>query len=462
MSEERPREDAPGEHDAWLRQALRHAPDATVAPPSALREAILAEARAAVRAGRAAAPGASFADRLAGFWSWLARPPVAAGFASVMAATLVGMMWWDRPMDTSLAPPPAAHATRSEATAPPPSAAPTPNDAMPATGQAATSPAVPAPTTRSSVAAEKRETLAKAAATGNAEDKQRKDQALARAMPSAPVVSPFPATAANESAANAPQAAAPASAKKEDAEATADAAPQRPRSIAPEPSPAEKPAEAARSPDATTADTQAANAIGGSMKSAPLARQGAATAPRGAADALAQTPGSSPPTAPTAAQPVPPAPIPAMAPQAFGTAPSPLRDSRIAGERRAAGGATATPPIAALLGSLSGNPGHWARSLANGGSAPLSSAAQAWLASVDAATAGRWQAAAAERRGRLQGALDGDAGKLALSRDGKLAATVRIEDAGVFFEGESGDAWFAPLPAEALASLRRSLPPIGR
>jgi hypothetical protein len=42
------------------------------------------------------------------FWSWLARPQVAAGFASVMAATLVGMLWWDRPMDETQPLPPAA------------------------------------------------------------------------------------------------------------------------------------------------------------------------------------------------------------------------------------------------------------------------------------------------------------------------------------------------------------------
>ena len=39
-----------GEHDAWLREALRHAPDASASPPPSLRDAILAEARAAARA----------------------------------------------------------------------------------------------------------------------------------------------------------------------------------------------------------------------------------------------------------------------------------------------------------------------------------------------------------------------------------------------------------------------------
>ncbi|MEO6361624.1 MAG: hypothetical protein ABIO71_00175 [Caldimonas sp.] len=102
-----------GEHDAWLREALRHAPDASLAAPAEVRDAILLQARAAAavpawpeasrRTGRDAAPWAAL-------WSWLARPPVAAGFASVMAATLVGLMWWDRPMDEALPQPPVAGA----------------------------------------------------------------------------------------------------------------------------------------------------------------------------------------------------------------------------------------------------------------------------------------------------------------------------------------------------------------
>ena len=53
--------------------------------------------------------------RCCALWNWLARPPVAAGFASVMAATLVGLMWWDRPMDETLAASAGARAKRREA-----------------------------------------------------------------------------------------------------------------------------------------------------------------------------------------------------------------------------------------------------------------------------------------------------------------------------------------------------------
>ena len=76
------------ERDAWLREALRHAPDADAAPPRDLSETILAQARAAARAGGAPARAARRRNRVLALWDWLARPPVAAGFASVMAATL--------------------------------------------------------------------------------------------------------------------------------------------------------------------------------------------------------------------------------------------------------------------------------------------------------------------------------------------------------------------------------------
>jgi hypothetical protein len=84
--------------DPHLREALRHAPDAHVQAPAALGDFILKEARAKARdAGATAARAAP--GRARRMWDWLARPAVATGFAGVMAATLVGLMWWDQPMD---------------------------------------------------------------------------------------------------------------------------------------------------------------------------------------------------------------------------------------------------------------------------------------------------------------------------------------------------------------------------
>ena len=127
------------ERDAWLSEALRHAPDAQAAPPPALSDAILRQARAATNTARApmtARPKPAWAAA----WDWLARPPVAAGFASVMVATLVGLIWWGQPIVPNLARPPAADASpstapvpvqRAAAATPVPSAAPAAGDVTP-------------------------------------------------------------------------------------------------------------------------------------------------------------------------------------------------------------------------------------------------------------------------------------------------------------------------------------------
>lgn len=120
--------------DPHLREALRHAPDADLQAPPQLSELILKEARAKARDPKPAnLPTPSWARRA---WDWLARPAVATGFAGVMAATLVGLMWWDQPMDEAL--------PRS----PVPAAAPmtAPVAGKPATQEApATEPSPPAP-----------------------------------------------------------------------------------------------------------------------------------------------------------------------------------------------------------------------------------------------------------------------------------------------------------------------------
>ena len=110
--------DDDAERDAWLHEALRHAPDADTAPPPRVNDAILRLGRAAVavRAAPSAPTTPSWWDRLGAAWGWLARPSVAAGFASLMVATVVGVMWWGRPLEETLAP---RGATLAEAPAPP-------------------------------------------------------------------------------------------------------------------------------------------------------------------------------------------------------------------------------------------------------------------------------------------------------------------------------------------------------
>ncbi len=118
--------------DAWLSEALRHAPDADAVPPTALSESILRQARAAASAPRVPQRrSASLGQNLLAAWSWAARPAVAAGFGGVILATVVGLMWWDRPLEDALPP-------REVAMAPTPAAPPE------APTVAATPPAAPA------------------------------------------------------------------------------------------------------------------------------------------------------------------------------------------------------------------------------------------------------------------------------------------------------------------------------
>lgn len=245
-----PHDDEPA-RDAWLSEALRHAPDAQAAPPAELSDAILREARNAVKTPRATAAPARITT-LRQLWSWLARPPVAAGFATLMMATMVGVMWWDKPLD---APRPQAEA-----------------------------PAAMAPST----------TLAQApAATTPPPSAQDEAKAVARNQPEAP----------RRVALAPPSAAAPAAAKRE--RAVADRAPDAAATGELRGANQAAPAIAAAVPEpapAATADTIA--------KSAAIAqaREEAAERRNGApAQSLAKS------AAPAAAPAAPPAPAPATA-----------------------------------------------------------------------------------------------------------------------------------------------------
>jgi len=108
----------PVERDDHLCQALRHAPDADVAPPHALSEAIRRQARAAV-----GSPGKRF-----GWRRWLAAPvaPWATGLAGIVVATTVALLWRLDPAPDAVQPPliaTAPHATAADAAR---NAAPTP------------------------------------------------------------------------------------------------------------------------------------------------------------------------------------------------------------------------------------------------------------------------------------------------------------------------------------------------
>ncbi|WP_280153273.1 hypothetical protein [Piscinibacter sp. XHJ-5] len=190
MNGERPLPSEDAERDAWLRAALRHAPDVHVGPPPALSERILREAHAKAPAPRAASTSARW-------WSWLARPSIGAAFASVMVATAVGLIWWDRPPQEH-APRPAAIAPEPDA-APAPAAPPVPVAKAPST-TATGSTQAPAPALETPVRREARRAPAPAV------DATAKAAGTADVMAAAP---PPPAPAA--AAATVPTPAAPAS-----------------------------------------------------------------------------------------------------------------------------------------------------------------------------------------------------------------------------------------------------------
>ncbi len=107
--------------DAWLAEALRHAPDADARPPQAVSDTILRQARAATAAAATAVTAPSRAherNALARAWGWLGQPAVAGGFASVVVATLAGVMWWGQPLDGTVQRPAAVAAAGAPADGP--------------------------------------------------------------------------------------------------------------------------------------------------------------------------------------------------------------------------------------------------------------------------------------------------------------------------------------------------------
>jgi hypothetical protein len=114
MTSAPPPQQPDAERDAWLREALRHAPDADLAPPAALSQRILREAQLKLRRAAAEPPRSTW-TRL---WIWSARPAVGAGLASVMLAGVIAGMWWDRPMQEN-SPRATSEPPRAEAASPP-------------------------------------------------------------------------------------------------------------------------------------------------------------------------------------------------------------------------------------------------------------------------------------------------------------------------------------------------------
>jgi hypothetical protein len=471
------------ERDAWLREALRHAPDAGALPPHGVSEAILAEARANARPGQALPPGAARGSRaaprhpLAAFWDWLARPPVAASFATVMVATLVGLMWWDRPMDETLA-------RRPEVTSEP-AATPAPREIAPAQSTAPVAknePAAPAaatttaptaapraaddsralaqaPRPRRQLPAEQGAAARDAKARTPVESEKRKVDDAVVAKENAERVerktakpAPFPTTNDERTT----TAAAPSLAKK-DAERgialPADAAAPAGKAVAessvaaaPPPAAPTRPPESARlraAPETPTVpaarrtdqeEAQPSTANSGVLdaaKSTPAPQAQAVPTPRGGARADAREQQAS-----AFASPAPPAPR-----------------NELAAAQRESRSATATP-LAAVLASIASEPARWSRASANGGVVALDAGWRDWLAQLDAAANGRWRRVGGDGGAATNSERDG-ATTLRLVSAGRPAGVVWLDGTSVRTDGIApGERWQAILPAPAAEQLR--------
>jgi hypothetical protein len=474
------------ERDAWLREALRHAPDSGVLPPRELSEAILASARAAAQSAQATpspqvrpqrrASRARPTHRLAAFWDWLARPAVAAGFASVLAATLIGLMWWDRPMDEMLAPrlpatrdeaaPPAAGADVPSAQAPTPSTTGAPADALEERRQQQSTPAR-APGARdakvapSTSATETLKPSAERPAEAPRQQSEAKKQEVPAAFPrdelqrAAPAAPAPRSTGEKDAQRNAADARREAESSRKDRVAPSDAVATAPAARGDAPAPAAAPAakSIARVPapvaPATPAPTGTAAPAppfaGGPLESD--GQRGAAptnTEPDQAKRAAAQ-PALGKHSADEAST---------KEARAFASSqPAAQRNALAAAPRE---GAAAAAPLAPVLAGIAADPAQWSRQSASGAVVALDPEWRDWLLQLDAAATGRGRAVGASNA-TPAGERARNAGVTVrlIGRD-SAPVVVRLEDGSASVEGAAGERWQASLPPEAAERLRAS------
>ncbi|NUZ04471.1 hypothetical protein [Piscinibacter koreensis] len=479
--------------DAFLAAALRHAPDAEVAAPPGISDAILREARSAAagaarpaaspaqhRAGRAAAPAPR--RGVAGLWDWLGRPAVASGFASVIGATLIGVMWWGRPIDPNPPrpdPPPVSIARdesgpREVAPAPAPVG---PQEAAPRTPlgaerQGAAPGRMPPPgAAREARAARDGGSKAEVARQPGASARPARPDAAA------PRAAPEPATSAQGSAATA---AAPAPADPVRVPEPA-APPTPPRSTATNAAPSsgsipggvdEQRGDSAFAkrefridPESTARDRAATGARAAAAAAAAASRSELRRADGSARDPareqterrLAPAPHAAAPAAamPHPSTPAPPAPLvePAAPPAdaSVGAAPAATPGA----PRRSAISGIRTAPLQARV---AGAPQRWSWRSGNGPARPMTPAVIDWI--------GRFERAAVEwptdvPAGAGAAARTASSPRLAieLMLDGRLQATLSLgEEAGSIDLGTPATQRRGPLASDVAADLRRTAP----
>jgi hypothetical protein len=452
-----------GARDAWLSQALRHAPDSDAAPPTALSEAILVAARAAAaarpmpsRRQGARAGGRTLGDVVRAAWTALARPPVAAAFASVMAATIVGLMWWDRPMDETMPRPPSAAADRLAAAAPqkqaaaaaaqPPAENAERSAPSVATGRLQASPQSDRPARAGSALKSEAPAAFPPQETKKETTRSRLDEDRKDAATSSLAESNAPRARAENAAAAAPLAAGPTI-----AQAPVVVTPSAPSTV-PMPAPVTAPA-----PPAAPGPLDGGRFAGQMGSAASTDRVDKALAKNAAPAREAVTATAAPAQRPGDADRRDGADAlerdklaDAAPPDAF--ARRDAQDSR----RQGAGPAAAASPLTPLLDAIAREPQRWTRRTSTGATATLDPAWRGWLAELDAAAAGRWQASTA-RTPAFDDERDGAA--LRLFVDGRAAAIVRLDGPTLRLDTSLGAApghWQSTLSPAASARLDAS------
>ena len=408
-----------------------------------------------------------------------------------MAATLVGVMWWDRPMDETMPRPPALareqDATRAplastSPTAAPPAAAPpaaVPEQTVAADAKLA-EPA-PAPARRSV------EPLAK-------EHGPKAAESVPKAAAKNEAPTPFPSMEKQRAAPVERKSLGSAATDAAKKDANAD------RSTASD-------VLQQRAPEAPSAEPVAPPPLAGGRLRADE-RRTAATADSDAAKAKSAGPGAvspAPAPAPVLTRPAPPARDNAAAaplddrPQrqragsesrdkeAAGFASSPAAPSatpampfrqeseRGRSETAAAEVGGLKPPVAAMqaapqtvapariLAAIAVEPQRWSRQTTTGDTVPLDAGWRAWLAELDAAAAGRWRPLAAGVAAGV--AANDNATTVRLVAAGRVVAVVRVDGATAEIDaspGSGSDRWqatLAPAPADRLRSTARRLLP---
>ena len=489
------------ERDAWLRQALRHAPDAAAGAPPSVSDAILRQARQATASAEHAAHAPATASKKrsvatgreplwAPLWSWLMQPTVASGFAGVMVATLVGVMWWGRPIDEPLReanlPDAAAPAVRSEvpvarADLPAPSAPTTPAtpaDPAPA-ALAAPAPVVVAPAAPATPQASG--DSRRAAAQGAARALPPRAQDSADAEADKKLVQPDAGRALAENRAiEKARKAAPAE-PNESQRRLAPAKPS-PTGAAPEAPPTDALAAAsptsAGAPTATPPQTPAAGVRAANpFPERKREDEAMADSARPVAQARARDSDAAPPAAKTREPGPAQAALPATPQEAreitlgrsaagatTGRLPSPSANPSLALRPAPEAAFTLPPgenPVGRVRAAVAASPEVWTWQRGSGAEQTMNDAVQAWLGQLDDATRARWQAGPAA-------AATGGPPSLRLLRNGRLHTTVRIEASAVRLEtaGDSGVGAAAatpgltpraPLPAATAAALKAAL-----